>query len=75
MNQTATLIKKTQSLNHRIEEIEQMEETMWFQRSRQNWLTDEDRNSVFFHEKASQRSRANRLQQIQNSLGQWIEDD
>ena len=47
---------------------------MWFQRSRSLWAVHGDRNSKFFHMKATQRYRRNRISKIKNSLGQWCTD-
>ncbi|KAK4563969.1 hypothetical protein RGQ29_006169 [Quercus rubra] len=47
---------------------------MWFQGSRSLWAIHGDRNSKFFHMKATQRYRRNRISKIKNSLGQWCTD-
>ena len=47
---------------------------MWFQRSRSLWAVHGDRNSKFFHMKATQRYRRNRITGIKNSLGKWCTD-
>ena len=47
---------------------------MWFHGSRSLWAIHGDRNSKFFHMKATQRYRRNRISKIKNSLGQWCTD-
>ena len=47
------------------------EEKMWSLRARVNWLKDEDRNTRFFHSKASQRRRRNYIKGLFDSSGQW----
>ena len=44
---------------------------MWSLRARVNWLKDEDRNTRFFHSKASQRRRRNYIKGLFDSSGQW----
>ena len=39
--------------------------------ARVNWLKDEDRNTRFFHSKASQRRRRNYIKGLFDSSGQW----
>lgn len=56
------------SLNQRLK----LEEAMWHQRSRILWLKDEDKNSKFFHTKASQRKKRNAITRICNEEGQWV---
>ena len=47
------------------------EEKMWSLRARVNWLKDEDRNTRFFHSKASQRRHRNYIKGLFDSSGQW----
>lgn len=39
------------------------------------WLRDGDKNTSFFHRKASNRKRKNNLKGLYNDLGEWVEDD
>lgn len=50
------------------------QEIFWAQRSRVSWLKHGDRNTKFFHSKASQRRKRNFIHGIQDQHGNWVED-
>ncbi|XP_075654883.1 uncharacterized protein LOC142625058 [Castanea sativa] len=50
-----------------------MEEVMWKQRSRNNYLNEGDRNTSFFHTKASNRKQRNWVQGLEDEDGLWQE--
>jgi len=64
------VIDQIKGITGAIEELEAREEEMWYQRSRQNWLTDGDKNTAFFHQKATQRRRTNTIHRLQTADGQ-----
>ena len=51
------------------------EDEMWRQRSRISWLQVGDRNTRFFHEKASARSKKNLIVGLLDAEGRWQEDE
>lgn len=47
---------------------------MWYQRSKQKWLADGDRNTKFYHTNAIQRRRRKIIKSIKNDQDEWVED-
>ncbi|KAA3484941.1 reverse transcriptase [Gossypium australe] len=54
-------------------EIEK-EDKYWEQRARMNWLKEGDENTKFFYNCASQRRRANRVEELEDEHGQITSD-
>ena len=48
---------------------------MWRQRARLNWFQGGDRNTNFFHAKASSRQKKNLIERLLDSDGVWQEED
>ncbi|KAK6131598.1 hypothetical protein DH2020_034612 [Rehmannia glutinosa] len=71
---TSINIVSAKELEKKITTLMQREETMWFQRSRVNWLRDGDKNTAFFHRVASGRKLRNSIDRIQDIDGYWKEE-
>nr|XP_023918258.1 uncharacterized protein LOC112029810 [Quercus suber] len=52
-----------------------IENTMWHQWAKQMWITDGDRNTSFFHQKASNRKQKNFIEGLTDEHGRWQIDD
>ena len=51
------------------------ENTMWHQRTKHLWITNGDRNTSFFHQKASNRKQRNFINDLTDDSGVWHKDD
>ena len=76
------LLPGTKEINDEIMEVRKAlnvwldaESTMWQQRSRNLWLTSGDRNTSFFHAKASNIFQRNIIHGLCDETGTWKEDD
>lgn len=61
-------------INERLVELYHREELLWRQRSRIEWLTAGDKNTKFFHLRASMRRKKNMIKALMNSLGITVDD-
>ncbi|XP_024190213.1 uncharacterized protein LOC112194201 [Rosa chinensis] len=61
-------------LHVRHSQILAQQEKYWRQRSRAVWLKEGDRNSAFFHSKASNRRSRNTIKGLKNEGGEWTTD-
>ena len=62
---------KLVELKKEINSLMDKEERMWRQRSRTLYLKDGDRNTCFFHNRATQRRRKNLITGIKNQSDNW----
>ncbi|XP_058725646.1 uncharacterized protein LOC131596933 [Vicia villosa] len=64
-------IKQYKALEHQRNKLLCLKETVWRQRSRAVWLKEGDRNTRFFHAKANQRRKTNRIKRMMDSSRRW----
>ncbi|XP_021718590.1 uncharacterized protein LOC110686283 [Chenopodium quinoa] len=62
-------LMKCESLAEEIAELRRMEESYWFARARANEMKDGDKNTAYFHKKASYRHVRNWIDGIYDSMG------
>ena len=58
-------------LESKINMLLEKETKIWAQQSKIMWLKDGDRNTNFFHSKASQRQRHNYITKLHDQMGIW----
>lgn len=57
-----------------LEKLLEEDEIYWKQRAREDWLHWGDRNTKWFHLRASQRRKTNRIEGLFNEQGDWISE-
>ncbi|MCH81570.1 hypothetical protein A2U01_0002360, partial [Trifolium medium] len=61
-------IQQIHNKEQELDDLLEKEEMWWSQRSRALWLTHGDKNTKFFHQKASQRRRKNKIEGIKDPM-------
>ncbi|CAM8901772.1 unnamed protein product [Rhodiola kirilowii] len=72
---TEEVAKEEANLSAELDEWMEREELYWRQRSRAEWLRNGDRNTSYFHAKASQRKKRNQIDGLRNNRGELCEDE
>ncbi|KAL0004681.1 hypothetical protein SO802_012242 [Lithocarpus litseifolius] len=62
------------SVSKQLDDLLLKQEIYWAQRSRVLWLKHGDKNTKFFHSKASHRKRRNFIKGIQCAQGNWVDE-
>ena len=66
---------KLQALFDDIKKLMDLEECMWNQRSKVDWLKHGDLNTKYFHCHATERTKRNLILGLENEYGNWVEDE
>ena len=69
------VMEEVQGTKMELNKMLMAEEDMWHQRSRNCWLKSGDRNTSFFHTKASNRNQRNMISKIMDSNGAWQDEE
>ncbi|KAG7578919.1 Reverse transcriptase domain [Arabidopsis thaliana x Arabidopsis arenosa] len=72
LNQTDALLSKEAMLIKEFDTVLEQEEMLWFQKSRDRWITLGDRNTTYFHTSTVIRRRRNRIEMLKNDEEHWI---
>ncbi|CAM8981011.1 unnamed protein product [Rhodiola kirilowii] len=69
---TEEVIDQEVKITNELDEWFLREELLWKQRSRADWLKEGDRNTRFFHQRASNRRKTNRIEKLKIGEDDWI---
>ena len=67
----AVMLRLCSDLSHELDERHKQEESFWFTRERANDLRDGDKNTTYFHQKASQRKHYNAISGLFDDNNIW----
>ncbi|XP_057444702.1 uncharacterized protein LOC130736943 [Lotus japonicus] len=72
--QTEVVVAEMRSTEAELDNLLKQEEILWSQRSRATWLRHGDRNTKFFHQKATQRRKRNKIEELVDDDGRkWTD--
>ena len=66
---------RVKDLKEEINKLLDLEECMWSQRAKTDWLRYGDRNSKYFHCRASDRNKRNFISGLEDDRGLWVDDE
>lgn len=70
----ANVLRSCKVLSEELDTLHRLEESYWFMRARSNELRDGDKNTKYFHHKASSRRRRNTIKGLTDENGVWKSD-
>ncbi|XP_021726831.1 uncharacterized protein LOC110693957 [Chenopodium quinoa] len=68
-------LAKCRESSKEIDNLHLLEESYWHARARKNELRDGDKNTSYFHHKASARRAKNSIRGSENQDGRWVQDE
>ena len=66
---------RLKELNAEIRRLTDMEDCMWNQRAKVDWLHDGDKNTKYFHCRSTERNKRNYISGLENEVGFWVEEE
>lgn len=68
------ILKLETKLQLELDEILKQEELLWFQQSREDWITSGDLNTRFYHASLLTKKKRRKISIFQDGEGNWIQD-
>lgn len=72
---TEASIETFRTLSAQLDTLLDREASYWQQRAKVSWLKDGDRNTRFFHQRANNRRKCNKISGLRDSDGVWKEEE
>lgn len=72
---TQNLIKLEKRLREELDETLAQEEILWYQRSREQWISSGDRNTRYYHTATSVNKSFTRIDKLRTENGEWLTDE
>ncbi|KAK3221989.1 hypothetical protein Dsin_009014 [Dipteronia sinensis] len=69
-----TWVRIRRNIERDLDGLLEHDEDFWRQRSREFWLKSGDRNTKYFHSRASSRRNRNRIRGLIDNDGNWVDD-
>ncbi|KAL4649917.1 hypothetical protein ACB092_01G049100 [Castanea dentata] len=66
------LVDLEKALRAELTEISKQEEEFWSMKARISWMVESDRNTAFFHTSALVQRRRNRISNMKDRMGNWL---
>ncbi|GLT98303.1 hypothetical protein SLE2022_203980 [Rubroshorea leprosula] len=67
-------LEHLEAVEKELRDLQKQEEVYWKQRCRVQWLKEGDKNTSFFHTRASERRKKNFISELQSVDGQIVRD-
>lgn len=70
----ANLLQRSHEISEELKELRKLEESYWHAHARANELRDGDKNTSYFHHKATQRKKRNYIRGLFHDQEVWKEE-
>lgn len=73
LNQIADVRAEIGKLTVKLETLYQDQAMYWRQRGKAAWMKDGDKNTAYFHARATTRNQVNKIKGLRDAMGNWVD--